>query len=150
MQTGLKKRQMTKEESKIFIVCYMQEEKMNQDPELMKLLESKENYSSVLWNRLKRHTVDVSPAVCLFLGYHIESFGISTMIANYLQYVAYKHNVKKIGMKEIGEIVFPLGFPTEETWRELWDMQKADDGGNILDDAACGESIRLQYERSKE
>ena len=136
------KREMTEEEARVFISCFMHEEKMNKDPKLMELLESKDNYSSVLWNRLKVHTVDVSPAVCLFLGYHISNFGISTMVANYLQYVAHKHQVKNIGMNDVGMKVFPHGFPTEETWRMLWEMQKADDGGNILDDASCGESIR--------
>lgn len=137
------KREMTEDESRIFISCYMNESKMSQDPELMKILESKENYASVLWNRLKLHTIDVSPVVCLFLGYHITNFGTSTMIANYLQYVAYKSSIKKIGMNEVGMKVFPHGFPSEEAWRKLWDMQKADDGGNILDDVACGESIRM-------
>lgn len=137
-------REMTEEESKIFICCFMHEEKMNKDPKLMELLESKDNYSSILWNRLKGcHTVDVSPAVCLFLGYHISNLGISTMVANYLQYVAHKHQIKNIGMHDVGMKVFPHGFPTEETWRMLWEMQKADDGGNILDDASCGESIRI-------
>lgn len=137
------KREMTEDECEIFISCYMNESKMIHDSELMNILESKENYASVLWNRLKLHTVDVSPVVCLFLGYHITNFGISTMVANYLQYVAHKCRIKKIGMNDVGMKVFPHGFPTEETWRKLWDMQKADDGGNILDDVDCGESIRI-------
>lgn len=138
------KRVMTEDESRIFVCCFMQEKKMNDDPELMKLLESNDNYSSILWNRLKCcHTVEVSPAACLFLGCHIANFGISTMVANYLQYVAHKYRIKKVGVNEVGMKVFPNGFPTEETWRMLWDMQKSDDGGNILDDAACGESIRV-------
>lgn len=137
------KREMTEDEAKIFLSCFMQEKKMNDDPELMKLLESKDNYASVLWNRLKLHTVDVSPVVCLFLGYHITNFGISTMVANYLQYVAHKYGIKEIGLNEVRSEVFPQGFPTDDTWRKLWDMQKADDGGNILDDLECGESIRI-------
>lgn len=137
------KREMTKDESRIFISCFMHEKKMEQDPELMKILESKDNYASVLWNRLKLHTVEVSPVVCMFLGFHITNFGTSTMIANYLQYVAHRHGIKKIGMNDVGMKVFPHGFPTEETWRDLWYMQKADDGGNILDDSSCGASIRI-------
>ena len=138
------KKEMTEDEAKIFVCCFMQEKKMNDDPELIKLLESNDNYSSILWNRLKCcHTVEVSPAACLFLGYHITNFGISTMVANYLQYVAHKCRIKKVGVNEVGMKVFPHGFPTEETWRKLWDMQKADDGGNILDAADCGESIRI-------
>lgn len=95
------KREMTADEAKIFISCYMNESKMIHDSELMNILESKENYASVLWNRLKLHTVDVSPVVCLFLGYHITNFGISTMVANYLQYVAHKCRIKKIGMNDV-------------------------------------------------
>lgn len=139
----VEKREMTEEESRIFISCYMNESKMEQDSELMEILESKDNYASLLWNRLKLHTVEVSPVVCMFLGYHITNFGTSTMIANYLQYVAHKQGIKKIRMHECGMNVFPHGFPTEETWKRLWDMQKADDGGNILDDVSCGESIRI-------
>lgn len=140
----IKKEEMTTDEMRLFITCYTREEDMSKDPELMKLLESNDNYASILWNRLKCcHTVEVSPAACLFLGYHITNFGISTMVANYLQYVAHKCRIKKIGMNDVGMKVFPHGFPTEETWRKLWDMQKADDGGNILDDVACGESIRI-------
>lgn len=140
---SIKKEEITNDEMRMFITCYTREEDMNNDPELMKLLESNDNYASVLWNRLKLHTVDVSPVVCLFLGYHITNFGISTMVANYLQYVAHKCRIKKIGMNDVGMKVFPHGFPTEEEWRKLWYMQKADDGGNILDDVACGESIRI-------
>ena len=72
------------------------------------------------------------------------------MIANYLQFVAHKNGLKKIGMNDFVMKAFPHGYPSKENWHKLWDMQKADDGGNILDDAACGESIRIEYERSKE
>lgn len=137
------KREMTEGEYGIYLACFMQENRMNKDPELMKLLESKDNYASVLWERIKStQTVEVSPVACLFLGYHITNFGISTMVANYLQYVAHKNHIKKLGLADVRCKVFADGFPTEETWRKLWDMQKADDGGNILDDAACGLSIR--------
>lgn len=136
-------REMTEHEAKMFLTCFMNENRMKDDQDLMKILESKDNYASVLWNRLKLHTVEVSPVACIFLESLIFNFGISTMIANYLQYVAHKHQIKKIGMNEIGMNVFPNGSPTDKAWKELWEMQKADDGGNILDDAACGESIRI-------
>ena len=51
---------------------------------------------------------------------------MSTMMANYLQYVAHEHRVKKIGLKEFELWAFPNGFPTDESWEELWDSQKID------------------------
>ena len=142
---SIKKEEMTTDEMRLFITCYTREEDMNKDPELMKLLKSKDNYASVLWNRIKAcHTYEVSPALCLYLGNVISNFCVSTMIANYLQFVAHKNGLKKIFISDFGMKAFPNGLPSEENWRKLWDMQKADDGGNILDDAACGESIRIE------
>ena len=141
---SIKKEEMTTDEMRLFITCYTREEDMNKDPELMKLLESNDNYASILWNRIKAcHTFEISPALCLYLGNIIENFGISTMIANYLQFVAHKNGLKKIGMNDFGMKAFPHGYPSKENWHKLWNMQKADDGGNILDDVSCGESIRI-------
>lgn len=109
---SIKKEEMTTDEMRLFITCYTHEEDMNNDQELMKLLESKDNYASVLWNRIKAcHTYEVSPALCLYLGKVISNFGISTMIANYLQFVAHEHGLKKICMNDFGMYAFPNGFP---------------------------------------
>ena len=50
---SIKKEEMTTDEMRLFITCYTREEDMNKDPELMRLLESNDNYASVLWNRIK-------------------------------------------------------------------------------------------------
>lgn len=52
-----------------------------------------------------------------------KNFGMSTMLANYMQWWAYKRNITKITMREVG-FMFPSGFPTEESWKEAWNEQK--------------------------
>ena len=47
-------------------------------------------------------------------------------MANYLQYVASKQNIRKIGIMEFSQYAFPWGLPTDASWNELWDAQKID------------------------
>jgi hypothetical protein len=54
----------------------------------------------------------------------VSNFGISTMVANYLQYVAHKHGLKKIRVVDIGLRAFPNGFPDNDAWQKLWEAQK--------------------------
>ena len=82
------------------------------------------------------------------------NFGRSTMMANYLQWICHKHHIHKITLNEFCMDVFPMGFPSEEQWCTLWDLQKVDvkclqpgsdfygSSDNILDYSSCGFSIR--------
>ncbi len=95
---------------------------------LKKLLdEAKGGMSSVLWLRVKRcHTYEISVTVAAFFGdYVLKNFGMSTMLANYMQWWAYKQNTTKITMREVA-FMFPNGFPTEESWNEAWNEQKVE------------------------
>lgn len=48
------------------------------------------------------------------------------MVVNYMQYIAHKFGLKVIDIKELGMNVFPHGYPTEEQWQQMWQLQKLD------------------------
>lgn len=118
---------------------------------LKKLLEEKQGgMASVFYLRVKYgHTYRISPTVAVFFAETvIKNFAISTMLANYIQYFAYKNNVKYISMTEVAKI-FPNGFPEEESWSEAWsenkikvDPENGFTSDNGLDYPALMESIR--------
>lgn len=149
-------RGMTQEEAEFYIKVFFNEKELNNDNVIIDALEKKKaGMASVLWLRIKHlHTYRITPSLALFLGNSIiKNFGTSTMIANYLQYIAYKHNLDVISVKEWNEIVFPNGYPTDESWNKAWDLQKitpeirkeygiTDFTDNILDYPQFSESIR--------
>ena len=137
-------RPLTPEEMSDFIKCYHNQGHLDKDEELLKVLESKDSMASVLWLRVKHcHTYEITPSLCLFLGTLIPNFGVSTMMANHLQYIAFVRKTKRIDLDMWAKGVFPLGVPTEEGWRTLWDLQKSPEGYNILDNSECMESISV-------
>lgn len=112
---------------KDFIFAKMHEDKLDEVEQVIKDLENGDlGPASVLWKRIKYcHTYKVSVAVCLFLGEHVASnFGICTMLANYLQYIAHENGIQKITMDSLGSKAFPHGFPDSGAWQKLWDAQK--------------------------
>lgn len=149
-------RKMTEEEVEFYMKVFFNEKELNNDNVIIDALEKKKaGMASVLWLRIKHlHTYRITPSLALFLGNSIiKNFGTSTMIANYLQYIAYKHNLDVISVKEWNEIVFPNGYPTDESWNKAWDLQKitpeirkeygiTDFTDNILDYPQFSESIR--------
>lgn len=147
----LNQKPLTKEQTEIFFKCYMNEQAMEDDEDLKTQLEkNKAGYASVFYNRVRCcHTYEVSNAVCLFMSFVIQNFGDSTIYANYLQYYAFKHNVKKVDMNFISTKVFPYGFPNKVTLQKVWDDQKVERNGqftsdNLLDYAECQESITIK------
>lgn len=149
-------RKMTQEEAEFYIKVFFNEKELNNDNVIIDALEKKKaGMASVLWLRIKHlHTYRITPSLALFLGNSIiKNFCTSTMIANYLQYIAYEHNLDIISVKEWNEIVFPNGYPTDESWNKAWDLQKitpeirkeygiTDFTDNILDYPQFSESIR--------
>lgn len=56
----------------------------------------------------------------LFLASDVlDNFGKSTMMAAYLQYIAWKRGIKTIGINEWAQWAFPWGLPTEDEWQKL-------------------------------
>ncbi len=149
-------RRMTQEEVEFYMRVFFNETEINNDDVIIDALEKKKaGMASVLWLRIKHlHTYKITPSLALFLGNSIiKNFGTSTMIANYLQYIAYEHNLDIISVKEWNQIVFPNGYPTDESWNKAWDLQKitpeirkeygiTDFTDNILDYPQFSESIR--------
>ena len=123
-------RNLTEEESGALIRVILTQHEIDSDKEIYEMLEKKQAgfLTSIFWWRVKCcHTYEITPSLCIYIGeYVIKSPGMSTMIANYLQYVAHANGVKKIGLKEFGSWAFPNGFPTDKSWKELWDAQKID------------------------
>ena len=119
--------QMSPNVAEDFIFAKMHENKLDETEQVIKDLENGDlGFASVLWKRIKYcHTYKVSAAVCLFLGEHVASnFGICTMLANYLQYIAHENGIQKITMDSLGFKAFPHGFPDSDAWQKLWDAQK--------------------------
>lgn len=118
---------ITEELAKAFLIHSFAEKNHNVNEKgLKKLLDDKEGgMASVFWLRVKYyHTYEVSVTVAAFFGECIfKNFGMSTMMANYIQYWAHNHNRKMITMDEVA-LMFPNGFPTEESWNEAWNEQK--------------------------
>lgn len=134
------------------------------NPEYVRSLEAKEaGMTSALWLRIKHfHDYQITPGICYFLSAVIRNFAEMTMMANYLQYVAFTRKLEKIGPEEICRQVFPAGFPTDAFWKSMWALQKMDedelmkrrsDGSlasdNVLDYGESTESIRLRPDDQK-
>lgn len=138
------KRTLTHSETETYIKCALNSDIIDANPKIVEDIEKGDlGYGSVFWKRVKScHTYKVTPSLCVYLASSILfNFGISTMMANYLQYVAHKHGIKEIGITEWSTYAFPWGVPTEQSWKELWDAQKYE-GSNLLDNSEYMESIK--------
>ena len=106
------------------------------DNELKKILEDKKGgLSSVFYLRVKyRHTYEVSPVLAAYLGDNIlKNFGMSTMMANYLQWFCFKNKIKKLTLEDFAKKVFPFGVPKDEVWEEMWSLQKVKTENCMID-----------------
>lgn len=143
------KRKLTDKEVEGLLKLSMNEDRINEDKKLIRLLDEKKGgMASVIWLRIKHcHTYSITPALAVYFGEIITNLGISTMMCNYLQYMAYKHKQKVIDLKMFGMKIFPMGFISDTDWQKAWDMQKiiSDNNGgsdNMLDNSFCMQSIR--------
>lgn len=123
-------RDLTEEERGALIHVVFTQHKIDSDKKIYEMLEKKQAgfLTSVFWWRVKCcHTYEITPSLCVYIGeYVIKNPGMSTMMANYLQYVAHVNGIKKIGLWEFATWAFPNGFLTDKSWDELWDAQKID------------------------
>lgn len=123
-----KKREFTKEEAKDFLKMSIYAEEVDAHcGDYVKDLEDKKlGLASAFWLRIEHlYTYHITPSLTMFLtAYVITNFGISTMMAAYLQYVAQRHGVKHIGFREFSAWAFPMGVPTDGEWERLWNLQK--------------------------
>lgn len=141
-------RSLTEDEIKKFLMSLKSEKLINDNKELIQLLDEKKGgMASVIWLRIKNcHTYAITPALAVYLGEIITNFGMSTMICNYLQYMAHKHKLKVITCQDWGLKIFPMGYISDSDWGKAWNLQKIipDEGGsdNMLDYSGCYDSIK--------
>ena len=140
---------LTEDEAKRFLMLSMNENKLNADAELIELLDNKKGgMASVAWLRIKYcHTYSITPALAVYLGEIITNFGMSTMICNYLQYMAHKCKLKTISLRDWGLKIFPNGYISDDDWSKAWDLQKITPienmaSDNMLDYSGCYDSIK--------
>ena len=143
-------RKLNTDELHLYAKILCREDCIDQDIDLRNDLEkNKLGYASVIWNRVNYlHSYKISPSLAIFLGYFlITNLGISTMLANYLQYQAFKFKIKYITLSIFNTMIFPDGYISEEDWSKAWEWQKIKpegywDSDNMLDDPKYMESIR--------
>lgn len=130
-------RPLTKEEMSGFIGwCIVESSESFNDNELKQILEDKKGgLASVFYLRVKyRHTYEVSPVLAACLGDNIlKNFGMSTMMANYLQWFCFKNKIKHLTLDDFAKRVFPFGIPKEEVWEEMWSLQKVKTENCMID-----------------
>ena len=117
---------------------------------LQDIVQKSDDLRKIIYNRVRCcHTYTLSIFVAAFIGdYIVENPAQCTMLANYMQYWAWKNRVEKITMVEL-ETMFHDGYPTQEAWKKAWKLQKinrdaakGEYSDNGLDYEKFGESIR--------
>ena len=139
---------LTEEDSEVLFKCMFNEEQIDNDPEFSKMLES--NFMHALFMKRVKvyHTYSITPTAVVFISM-INNFnpGISTMIANYLQYIAHRDKVEKFDLKYLTMKIFPNGFFSSDTLAKFWYKQKIETDSNhrsdnMLDYSEFGSSMR--------
>lgn len=147
-------RQLTEKEAETFLMCAMSEKRVDNKDLIQLLDEKKGGMASVIWLRIKHcHTYSITPALAVYLGEIITNFGISTMICNYLQYMAYKHELQVITCKDWGMKIFPMGYISDSDWEKAWNLQKIipenGESDNMLDYSGCYDSLTSRFNENE-
>lgn len=152
-ELDIKKTETLSQKDELFLRRFIPEEKeIENNPEIKRLLGGW-NTAAIMYSRLKKfHTYTVSNAVLVFMGCIMNSPGIAVEYCNYMQYKCWQYGIKHINMDILKKRIFPMGFFSEETLREMWDKQKIipkDSGSlaNMLDHPEFMESIRELKEK---
>lgn len=142
------RREMTKEETAMFLTCCFHEKDMPKHPELKKYLEES-GMESLIYKRVKKiHTYSMEISVVIFLASICESPGMAVEYINFLQYQCKKLDIKHINMEIFASKIFPDGIFRKQDLMEMWDEQKVlfKDHGllNLLDFPSCMKSIEIK------
>lgn len=144
----LEREPLTQEEAKTYIVCTMNQDKINKDKGFNDLL-GKWNTVSILHNRIKAfHTYTIDNASLLFLGSLIDRPGIVVQYTNFIQYKCWQHGIKHVTMNAISKVIMPWGKFKKEDLQTMWDKQKYIPANknsgmlNMLDNMLCMISIK--------
>ncbi len=104
------------------------------------------NLLLILEDRLKKIGCSLDKAARLLVAISCKSPGEVVMYSSYLSYKMKKMGLDSLSLEKICTDIFPLGFFTEKTLREHWDIQKVNTNGNpgsdnLLDYLKAYESI---------
>ncbi|MDG1949426.1 MAG: hypothetical protein P8J32_01225 [bacterium] len=92
-------------------------------------------------------TANIDKATQIFLVMFTEgNIGRSVIYLYYLQWWAKKNNKRDIAFDDICMTIFPMGFPSSDDIRPLWDAQKAQRGLNYIDVPEASASIQFEVE----
>jgi hypothetical protein len=129
---GTELRPMTEEESRYFLQCSLH-------PDFRTAVDQgfadQAGFSGkVMFARCKHHGIEIERGLFLFLCV------TSNTPAKLVMWVWTLHNAKSTGylsgmatLETWGMRLFPNGMPTEEAFEKIWDAQKSEKGGNLLD-----------------
>ena len=131
------KRSLTEEEARKLVQVTLAQREIDSDKEICEMLEKKQAgfLTSIFWWRVKCcHTYEITPSLCAYIGECvIKSPGMSTMMANYLQWFCFKNKIKKLTLEDFAKKVFPFGVPKDEVWDEMWSLQKVKTENCMID-----------------
>lgn len=141
-----KQEPLGRDEMEVLCKISLTEYEVNTDESLKNDLEKgKVGFASVFWSRTKALGIEVSPSLAMIVGSYSRNFGVVTMIAAYLKWWCHENGKTSVSLMDWSMDIFPMGYPSEKTWEELWGEQKCFDGktplSNLLDDKTCYESI---------
>lgn len=138
-------KEMTEEESRIFIAFLMQEsgKDMEIDWSMVEEQYAKDTLTKVLSNRCKAVGVKLSKLAGIYISTQLKSLGEVTMCTAYIYWQTKFSEIEEIDMEAIARI-FPFGFPMELEWKNIWDKQKVErlnqfESDNMLDYKICYE-----------
>lgn len=102
----------------VFVNCTINQDRINEDPDILKELESGQSFATVIWKRLNATSdkVRITPSLAIILDSITTNFGVSTMLCAYLLYKAHEHHLTTITIEDFSRYIFPFGIPTEEDW----------------------------------
>lgn len=145
-----KRTQLTKDNAELFMKMLLIGESLDVNPKFKAELE-KDFMCGMFMKRVAVcHDYEITPSGVLFISM-VPGFrpGVSTMMANYLQYLSFTKGIKKFTVDTLAKEVFPFGFFSEATLDEFWDKQKLETDGdhridNMLDYWIYGTSINTK------
>lgn len=135
---------MNSEQAEMLVTCKISEPMIQNDENF-----DKEVKVFGLYQILKKridiiHTYTATKAVIMFISSFCSNPAMIVMMSNYLQYMAFKLNVRHIDMDIFCSKVIPDGFPSEDSLEIAWRNQK------VIKESSMGSDNMLDYTNSLE
>lgn len=140
---------MSNKEAELFVLCKLQEQHIQNSKDFDEDISSFGLYQ-ILKKRIEHiHTYTATKSVIMFVSSCCDSPAIVVMMANYLQYRAFKSGIKNINMDMLGIKIIPNGIPSKAQFKKAWENQKvvkynAMSSDNMLDYSYTLKSIQFK------